>query len=250
MAKPLLPNPTHLLDTSWSDLDASAGYDDIEVDITVEHDPGETAFYYYSNTVYFPKAHEDTAGDLHGLAYAGLQTNGHSGEADRYVGKMAIFSAWDATMAYPADSGWATRFIEDGSGYSVRVPFSWTGGVTYRLRIGRAGEDAGNALWEATLTNVASGDVSLIGRIAVPGALAGIRKPITFHERYFGPSDLPSDIEPSQVVFSNVRANSGEVTSRHHNHIHAARIRGHRNLVWHEDLPDGVRSAVSTQRPT
>ena len=48
----LLPNPCHLLDTAWQGLDADDGYDSIQVDMTVEVDPGESARYYYSNTVY------------------------------------------------------------------------------------------------------------------------------------------------------------------------------------------------------
>lgn len=246
--KPLLPNPCHLLDTAWRGLDAGSGYESISVDITVERDPGESAFYYYSNTVYFPKSHKDGAGDLHGVAYAGFQTNGHSGIDDRFVGKMAIFSAWDGARGFAEDGGWAARFVEDGTGYSVRVPFAWTEGVTYRLEIGRSGVDGGEQIWHAALSDTRTGARSRIGRIALPGPLRGIRNPITFHERYLGSSDAPHQVEPSQVVFSNMSAGEPPIASNRWDHIHRARAPGHRDLVWHEDLSAGVRSAVGVPR--
>lgn len=126
----LLPNPCHLLDTAWQGLDADDGYDSIQADMTVEVDPGESASYYYSNTVYFPRHHVDASGALHGAAYAGIQTNGHSGVDDRHVGKMAIFSAWDGMTGEAEPGGWGSRFAENGTGYSVRVPFAWEEGVT------------------------------------------------------------------------------------------------------------------------
>ena len=244
----LLPNPCHLLDTAWQGLDADDGYDSIQVDMTVEVDPGESASYYYSNTVYFPGYHVDASGSLHGAAYAGIQTNGHSGVDDRHVGKMAIFSAWDGKTGDVVPGGWGSRFAENGTGYTVRVPFSWEEGITYRLQIAAVDEGPDDRIWEATLTDVAAPSATRIGRITVDAAAGGIRRPITFHERYAGRSQTIDQIEASQVRFSNVTADGGTVQARNWRHINVARIRRHRHAVWYEDLTDGVRSGAGLAR--
>ena len=242
----LLPNPTHLLDTLWPDLDAAAGYGDISADVTIETDPGEESFYYYSMTGYFPIPHTDRLGRSHGIAYAGFQTNGHAGVHDRHVGRMAIFSIWDGTRGVAADDGWATPFMENGIGWSVRAPYRWREGATYRIRVVRGEREGDERLWSASLTDLASGRETNIGSIAVPAGMGGLRRPITFHERYGGPSQDPSRIEASVAVFSNVTADGGRVVSRNWDNIHVASPAGHPDLVWVENLTDGVRSGVGT----
>ena len=232
-----------MLDTAWRGLDTDGGYDSVEVDITVEADPGDSASYYYSNTVYFPDYHVDAAGSLHGAAYAGIQTNGHSGVDDRAVGKMAIFSAWDGVEGLAETDGWASRFDENGTGYSVRRPFPWARGITYRLRIAVAEDLKSGRLWEATLTDVESGERARIGRIRVDSRF-GIRNPVTFHERYAGPSRTVDQIEHSQVVFSNVTAGGGVARARRWDHIHAPSVYKHEELIRREDVVNGVRSTV------
>jgi hypothetical protein len=245
----LLPNPTHLLDTLWTDLDAAAGYRSIEVDITVETDPGEAAHYYYANTVYFARSGVDRSGALHGAAYAGLQTNGYSGPADGWVGKMALFSAWGGTHGIAEEIGWGSEFEEGGIGYSVRIPYPWSADTTYRLRIGLDKETESERLWSASLTDVGGGTTSRIGRVFVPTSFGKIRRPITFHERYAGPSANAGDVEPSQVRFTNMTANDGLEQSKRHHHTKVISVRGHPDLCWHQDIEGGVRTRAGLASP-
>ena len=247
-ARDLLPNPCHLLDTVWTDLDARAGYEDIAVDITVEVDPGEAAHYYYANTVYFAGSHTDRRGRLHGAAYAGLQTNGYSGPADGWVGNMALFSAWGGTSGIAEENGWGSEFEEGGAGYSVRIPYSWAEGTSYRLRISFDGANEQERLWAATITSLATGEITPIGRIFVPVTIGMIRRPITFHERFLGPSARVEDIEPSQARFTNMTAAYDTLRSERWRHQHVASVKRHPDLTWHEDLDAGVRTAVATER--
>jgi hypothetical protein len=245
----LLANPCHLLDTQWSGLDAARGYSEISVDITVETDPGEDAGYYYANTVYFAESFTDRRGRLHGAAYAGLQTNGHSGPTDTWVGKMAIFSAWGATGGLAETGGWTSEFDEAGTGWTVRRPYPWIEGVTYRLRIGVEQERENERVWAASLLDTSDGTPTRIGRLSMPAAYGLIRAPITFHERYLGPSRTLEEIEASQVRFSSMQAGDGAVAARRWRHTHEAAIAGHHGAVWREDLADGVRSGVATPGP-
>ena len=245
----LLPNPCHLIDTAWVDLDARNGYDDITVDITVEADPGEAAHYYYANTVYFVGSRVDSRGALHGAAYAGLQTNGYSGPADGWVGKMALFSAWGGTGGVSEDGGWGSEFEEGGVGYSVRIPYQWSQDITYRLTIALDEQAGDDSLWSASLTDQSTGEATRIGRVLVPSSIGKIRRPITFHERYLGPSASPADVELSQVRFTNMTANGGSVRSLRRHHQHVTSVRRHRDLCRHEDIDDGVRTRAGFPGP-
>ena len=67
--------------------------------------------------------------------YLGLQTKGN--RADGSLGKMAIFSIWDAVEAEGAGPGGfgCVRFGGEGTGWSCRIPYHWVAGHAYRLRV-------------------------------------------------------------------------------------------------------------------
>jgi hypothetical protein len=195
----------HYDDTTWAGLDDAAGYDDVTVDITVEASPdrakGAKDAYYYSNYVHF------TGGTT---AYGGLQTNGHDGK--KWVGKMLIFSVWNATNGIAEPGGTKTAFSGEGTGYSVRLPFDWSVGTTYRFAMYLDGTAPdGERIWAAKVTDLGSGRETRIGRIFVPRAEGKIRKPITFHERDRGPTESCSDVSRSRVRFTNMTAQGGTV---------------------------------------
>lgn len=248
--KDLLPNPCHLLDTAWADLDAPDGYADIAVDITVEVDPGEAAGYYYANTVYFSASRVDARGRLSGVAYAGLQTDGYAGPGIGRVGKIARFSAWASTEAVPEPGGWSYEFEETGSGWTVLIPYPWKEGTGYRVRIGPYEDRADRRIWSASVTDLVQGTSTRIGRLTVPRSFGGIRRPITFHERYLGASPTIEDVEPSQVRFENMSADEGTIGSRVRRHTQVFSLVRHPERFWHEDTDAGVRSGVGARRPS
>src|SRR5262249_15852814 len=149
----------HFDDTSWSGLDDANGYDDIEVDMTVESAPARNVrdAYFYSNYVAF------TGG---GTAYAGLQTDGSDGR--NWAGKSLIFRVGNGSSGIAERGGTKTRFSGEGTGYSVRMPFDWSLGTTYRFKIylERGATNNGERLWAASVTDLGSGAETRVGRIS------------------------------------------------------------------------------------
>lgn len=248
--KDLLPNPCHLLDTAWVDLDAPDGYDDIAVDVTVEVDPGTAAGYYYANTVYFSTSRVDVRGRLSGVAYAGLQTDGYAGPGVGRVGKIARFSAWASTGAVAEPDGWSYEFEETGTGHTVLIPYPWSQGTTYRVRIRSSESRDDGRICSAFVADLETGITTRIGRLAVPRSFGKIGRPITFHERYLGASPTIEAVEPSQVLFTNMTANEGKVRSRARRHTNVFSLYKHPGRFWHEDVEEGVRSGVNVSRPS
>ena len=226
----------HLVDTQWYGL--SGEYSSIEVTITPE--VGNEDYYYFANDVYFRNCSGNEC-----LAYAGLQTNGYDGSA--WIGKMAIFSIWNATQGLAEPGGKGTSFGGEGVGYSVRIPYQWQTGTGYRLKI-YLDADGPSKLWAASITNLSSGSVSRIGRIYAPAGHGLIYNPITFHERYGGPSATCQTVTPSQVRFSNMTANNGAVKSTSWNHYYKASLPGCPNF-WQKNEGDGFVSAIGTNPP-
>jgi hypothetical protein len=227
----------HFDDTSWGGL--SGSFDSIEVDIRVDVWNGGADAYFYSNTAYFRSG---------ATAYGGLQTNGYDGT--RWVGKMAIFSIWNATSGIADPGGTGSSFDELGTGYSVRMPYDWQAGSTYRFRI-YIDQDAtsGNRLWAGSVTNLNSGQTKRIGRIYVPVTFGKLQNPVSFHERYIGGTDNCSQISPSQVSFMNMTANNGTVRFSSLNHYVKKVLPECPALVWVQDLSNGYTSGVATAQP-
>ncbi len=233
-----LINPVHLDDTSWN-LTSSQGYDVLSVDMTVEQAPvGSEGYYYALNAIF-------TSGKN---VYGGLQTNGYNGS--NWVGKMAIFSIWDVGSGVPESGGQGASFGNEGSGYSVRLPFDWKVNTTYRFTI-YLDQDAvsGNRLWGALVTDIAAGQSTRVGRIYAPVSYGKVTRPVTFHERYAGGVTSCNDLGHSRVVFANVMANNGAAKASKAEHYSVARIPDCAHLLWLEDLNSGYRSTAGASRP-
>jgi len=112
----------------WYDWPQSSGngFYNFDVLLTIDVDPGVQSTYYWAHQFDFKN------GDG---GYMGLQTNGcMQGE---WVGKMAIFSIWEALEAEPGDPGSSCEvFTGEGEGWSCRIKYNWVEGRTYCLQIG------------------------------------------------------------------------------------------------------------------
>lgn len=226
----------HLLDTQWAGL--SDSYTSIEVDITPEVGDGD--YYYFANDVYFRNCSGNEC-----VAYAGLQTNGFDGS--KWIGKMAIFSLWNATQSIAEPGGTSVAFGGEGVGQSVRIPYNWQVGISYRLKI-YLDVDGTSKLWGATLTDLSNNQTTRIGRIYAPVGYGLIYGPVTFHERYGGPDATCQTVTPSQVHFSNMTGNNGTVVSSAWNHYYRASLPGCSNF-WVQDSTNGFSSGIGTVPP-
>ncbi len=239
-----LVNGGALENTQWNLQDSVNGYNNVTVDMTpmVNTFPPDQA-YFYGNTVWFNKY----TGSNTGAAYAGLQTNGHDGTSA--VGKMLIFSVWDAVKAEPVEGGTAVPFGGEGTGYSVRVPYDWQAGTSYRVRIGLLKTVGKNHVWEGSVTNLSTNAVQKLGNIYVPKTYGKIYGPVTFHERYLGNPTACDTISPSQVSFTNMTANNGSQVASAWSHYYTQTVPGCENYLWIQDLTNGYISSVGIFRP-
>ena len=180
-----------------------AGYESFEHVLVPEVDPGPESSYFW--------AHQFRLIGGEG-GYIGLQTNGS--RADGSVGKMAIFSVWDAEEA---EGPGITRFSGEGSGWSCRIPYMWEPGQAYGLRV----VTPGGGWWAARIRNEASGAVTEIGGIRVPGHWRNLDSWSVMWTEYFGPAlNSCSDLAHSSVVFGTPTANGGEVRpAGSHSHL-------------------------------
>lgn len=230
-------NPfSHLVDTQWFNF--NDGYTSVEVDITPQ--VGDTDSYYFSNTVYIKNCSTEC------YAYAGLQTNGY--DDTNWIGKMAIFSWWNATNSIPESYGKAVAFGGEGVGQSVRIPYQWQTGTAYRLKI-YLDTDGVSKLWGASLTNLSTNQTTRIGRIYAPANYGLIYGPITFHERYGGPQATCKTVPPSQVRFSNMTANNGSIKASSWSHYYKASLPGCDEYFWTQEDANGYVSSLGIQKP-
>jgi hypothetical protein len=230
----------HYDDTSWSGLNDISGYSNISVDITPQVWASGNDGYYYSNNAVFTNNTN---------IYGGLQTNGFDGS--RWIGKMAIFSIWDVSSGIAEPSGTGTPFGGEGTGYSVRIPFNWQTGTSYRFNMYiEQDSSSGNRLWAASVTNLSNGSVSRIGRIYAPVNFGKIHNPVTFHERYSANPNNCNEILPSQVSFTNMTANNGSVRSTGWDHYVVKSIPECPGIVWLSEEATGYTSGINTTKPS
>ncbi len=144
--------------------------------------------------------------------YLGLQTKGN--RVDGSLGKMAIFSIWNALEA--AGPG-TTRFSGEGEGWSCRIPYAWQPGRAYALKVSAIG---GN-WWEAKVRDEVTGEISQIGGIRVPEHWRLLDSWSVMWTEYYGPQlDRCSDLAYSSVIFGTPLANEGEVKpAGSHSHL-------------------------------
>ena len=176
------------------------GYDGVEHELLIEHDPGPETTYFWAHQF------RTEAGEG---GYIGLQTKGN--RADGSLGKMAIFSFWDTLGA---EGPGVVRFGGEGVGWSCRIPFLWEPGRPYRLRVGVVDEDADVRTWAAEVNG------QEFGRIRAPARWGRLgRWSIMWTEYYGGPVARCSDLPYSNVVFATPTADGDAVPHRSHDHL-------------------------------
>ena len=180
-----------------------AGYKSFEHTLTPEVDPGPDATYFW--------AHQFRLIGGEG-GYIGLQTKGN--RADGTLGKMAIFSIWDAIEA---EGPGTVRFSGEGTGWSCRIPYLWQAGRTYAMRI----HTVGGGWWGAAVRDETTGEVDEIGGIRVPGDWRNLDSWSVMWTEYYGlPLNSCNDLAHSSVIFGAPTAEEGEVkTAGSHSHI-------------------------------
>ncbi len=140
----------------------TSNFDTMDAFITIEIDPGPTSSIFWAHQFFFEHGSGDDG------AYLGLQTRGIAFGRD--VGKMAIYSVWNAVDAVAGPGATFERFGNEGSGYSIRLPYQYQQGVTYRFRVSREG----SGWWGVTLRDMSSGGEVSVGRILGKATWSGL----------------------------------------------------------------------------
>ncbi|HMC51202.1 MAG TPA: hypothetical protein VKI64_00465 [Acidimicrobiales bacterium] len=211
---PVRPTGTY---TQWQWPSAPDGYRGFQWELSPGTDPSPDG-YFWSHQFWIEGGE---------AGYAGLQTEG-----SEPTGKIAIFSVWGAVRAQ--GPSYAAAFGGEGSGFSVRIPYEWRVGSTYRLSIAAAGA----ARWSARVTEL-GGDLDRpVGEIEVPSGWGGLRDvSVMWTERYSGPLSSCADIRRAETVFSVPVAEGGSVPAGRRNYL--ADPRGCPGSAV-TDVPDGV----------
>lgn len=147
----------------------------LETTITVEEAPPENSSYFWAQQFY------NTATADHD-GYFGIQTGGNID--GNYVGKIFVFSMWNATAAEAAPGSTAQPFGGEGVGFSIRRPVDWQEGVAYKFRVEKDG-----TLWWKAWYSEAGGEMVYLGRIQITEDVQISSVGVAFTEYY---SDLPS----------------------------------------------------------
>ena len=200
------------------------GFASFEHTLVPEIDPGPRATYFWAHQF-------GLVGGQGG--YIGLQTKGN--RADGSLGKMAIFSLWDATGA---EGPGVVRFGGEGTGWSARIPLLWQAGHHYRLRIEAAEDTVEGRWWVATVADLDTGDDHGIGRLRAAPGWHGLSSWSVMWTEYYGPP-LGScrDLAPVSATFSVPRADGTVVPVRRHSHLGE----GTCDTTRITDLDEGVR---------
>jgi hypothetical protein len=182
----------------WPQLPAS-GFYNLDVLLTIDVDPGVQSAYYWAHQFGFKN------GDG---GYMGLQTNGFmQGE---WVGKMAIFSIWEALAAEPGPGASCEEFTGEGEGWSCRIPYNWVEGRTYCLRIWVLGVDAQeNEWWGAWIIDTSTNQETYIGKIKVPGSWQWLDDSSVVWVEYYGQVNDCASTSYAKASFEQPTADDG-----------------------------------------
>lgn len=201
---PVLPQeqitPGHMAYTwyDWPQLPVN-GFYNFDVLLTIDVDPGVQSSYYWAHSFYFKN--EKTG-------YMGLQTNGYI--KGQLVGKMAIFSIWDALEAEPGPGASSEEFTGEGEGWSCRIPYEWIEGRTYRLRVRALGNDEqGNEWWGAWIIDTSTSQETYIGKIKVPGSWQWLDDSSAVWVEYYGQVNNYDSIPYAKARFEQPTADDG-----------------------------------------
>ena len=180
------------------------GFDDFEVLLTIDVDPGIQSAYYWAHQFGF----KDGDG-----GYMGLQTNGCM--QGQWVGKMAIFSIWEALDAEPGPGASCEWFTGEGEGWSCRKKYNWVEGYTYSLRIKKEGVDEQqNEWWSAYIKDITTSDETFLGRIKVPASWKGLDTSSAVWVEYYGKVVDCNSIPYAEARFEQPTANDGSYSPK------------------------------------
>lgn len=175
------------------------GFDDFEISLTVDVDPGNQATYYW--------AHQFGFRDGDG-GYMGLQTKGY--KQGKCVGKMTIFSIWDALDAEPGPGASCEEFGGEGEGWSCRKKLNWIKGNTYNLSIRLEGVDLEqNKWWGAYIVDTTASNETFLGKIKVPASWKGLDNSSVIWVEYYGKVSDCNSIPYAEARFEQPKANNG-----------------------------------------
>ncbi|HEX3392935.1 MAG TPA: DUF3472 domain-containing protein [Acidimicrobiales bacterium] len=182
------------------------GFSTFEHTLTPEIDPGPQATYFW--------AHQFGLEGGEG-GYIGLQTRGN--RADGSLGKMAIFSLWDAAGA---EGPGVVRFSGEGTGWSARIAYHWEQETTYRLRVGIDGVTPRGTWWAASVLDLHTADERHIGRLMAKPGWDGLRPWSVMWTEYYGPAlRRCSDLAEVSAVFGNPVADGSVEPLRMSSHV-------------------------------
>jgi len=217
--------------------DGRPGFAAFEHTLVPEIDPGPAATYFW--------AHQFGLEGGEG-GYLGLQTRGN--RVDGSLGKLAIFSLWDATgaEAAPAAPGGVVRFGGEGTGWSARIPYLWTAGTSYRLRVARGDVTPEGTWWSASVVDVDAGAESQIGRLRAAPGWGGLRAWSVMWTEYYGPPLRHcSDLVPVSAVLGMPVADGMVIPVRSSSHVGD----GTCDTTRITDLDGSVRHEMGLQAP-
>jgi len=156
--------------------------------IEINTDPGVVSYFWAQQ--FFLNTVVDHSG------YFGIQGNGITNGIT--VGKMFIFSIWNADGATPAAGAVAQSFGGEGVGYSIHRTYDWQPNVAYTFHLTR--ENATG--WHATIHASTNEDIDL-GTIDIPETTT-IQTGFANFTEYYGSLPSCAALPAVQVTFSNL----------------------------------------------
>jgi hypothetical protein len=144
--------------------------------------------------------------------YVGLQSGGSRVNGTR--GKTAVFSIFGSAIS--GTSGSCVLEVKGFDGYntsgtSCRIPYEWTTGRKYTLRVKLVSTDSTGKWWEAWVKDTFTGVQTSIAKIKVPKTWNGLDNWSVMWTEYFGNQNLSScgALPYSRVNFFPPVANAG-----------------------------------------
>lgn len=177
------------------------GFYNFDIFLTIDVSPGVEGYYFWAHQFHFNQGNG---------GYIGLQTNGSI--QSQQVGKMAIFSIWDALGAEPGAGASSEQFTGEGEGWSCRIPYEWEEGRTYRLRIWElccAHEPWKDEWWAAWIMDTSTNQETFIGKIKVPAFWQWLDENSVAWVEYYGQVNGCDYIPYANACFKQPSADDG-----------------------------------------
>ena len=183
----------------WPQLPVN-GFYNFDVLLTIDLDPGVQSYYYWAHQFDFKN------GDG---GYMGLQTNGYM--QGGWVGKMALFSIWNALATEPGPGASCNYFTGEGEGWSCQIKYNWVEGRTYCLRIEACGiDEQENEWWGAWIIDTSTGQETLIGKIKVSSSWQWLDDSSVVWVEYYGQVNGCNSLKPyAKARFEQPTADNG-----------------------------------------